>query len=131
MPPLHNGIYGSKDILEEKLGIKILAFAFLTGLTMKWSAKWLWRPGTRRCSLYTASIWESMLLPISLAATPWSRGHPDVLQMAVNFGNNDGVAPGVEAAQLASVAMVTQPMNEEKILDTRPVIKANLASMVR
>ena len=43
--------------------------------------------------------------------------------------HNDGVAPGVEAAQLASAAMVTQPMNEEKILDTRPVIKANLATM--
>jgi hypothetical protein len=55
--------------------------------------------------------------------------HPDVFKMAVNFGNNDGVAPGVEAAQLASVAMVTQPMNEEKILATRPVIKANLATM--
>jgi hypothetical protein len=49
--------------------------------------------------------------------------------MAVNFGNNDGVDPGVEAAQLASAAMVTQPMNEEKIPNTRPVIKANLASM--
>jgi hypothetical protein len=55
--------------------------------------------------------------------------HPDVFKMALNFGNNDGVAPGVEAAQLASAAMVTQPMNEEKIANTRPVIKANLASM--
>ena len=55
--------------------------------------------------------------------------HPDIFKMAVNFGNNDGVGPGVETAQLASAAMVTQPMNEEKIPDTRPVIKANLASM--
>jgi hypothetical protein len=55
--------------------------------------------------------------------------HPDVFKMALNFGNSDGVAPGVEAAQLASAAMVTQPMNEEKIANTRPVIKANLASM--
>ena len=55
--------------------------------------------------------------------------HPDVFKMAINFGNNGGVAPGVEAAQLASATMVTQPMNEEKILGTRPVIKANLATM--
>jgi hypothetical protein len=30
--------------------------------------------------------------------------HPEVFKMAVNFGNNDGVAPGGEAAQLASAA---------------------------
>jgi hypothetical protein len=30
--------------------------------------------------------------------------HPEVFKMAVNFGNNDGVAPGGEAARLASAA---------------------------
>jgi len=55
--------------------------------------------------------------------------HPDLFKTVVNFGAVDGVDPGVEAAQLAAAAMVTQPMNDEKISNTRPVIKANLASM--
>ena len=126
---LHNEIYGSKDILEQKLGIKIVAFAFPYGTHNEVVRKMAMEAGYQ--ALFTV---YGQHMGIDAAADQLGRYaiesmHPDVFKMAVNFGNNDGVGPGVEAAQLASAAMVTQPMNEEKIPNTRPVIKANLASM--
>src|ERR1700722_5759873 len=126
---LHNEIHGSKDILEQKLGINIVAFAFPYGTHNEVVRKMALEAGYK--ALFTV---YGQHMGIDAAADQLGRYavesmHPDVFKMAVNFGNNDGVDPGVEAAQLASAAMVTQPMNEEKIPDTRPVIKANLASM--
>jgi peptidoglycan/xylan/chitin deacetylase (PgdA/CDA1 family) len=126
---LHNEIYTSKDILEQKLGIKIVAFAFPYGTHNEVVRKMATEAGYQ--ALFTV---YGQHMGIDAAADQLGRYavesmHPDVFKMAVNFGNNDGVGPGVEAAQLASAAMVTQPMNEEKIPNTRPVIKANLASM--
>jgi len=126
---LHNEIYGSRDILEQKLGIKIAAFAFPYGTHNEVVRKMAMEAGYQ--ALFTV---YGQHMGIDAPADQLGRYavesmHPDVFKMAVNFGNNDGVDPGVEAAQLASAAMVTQPMSEEKIPDTRPVIKANLASM--
>jgi len=126
---LHNEIYTSKDILEQKLGIKIVAFAFPYGTHNEVVRKMAMEAGYQ--ALFTV---YGQHMAIDAPADQLGRYavesmHPDVFKMAVNFGNNDGVGPGVEAAQLASAAMVTQPMNEEKIPNTRPVIKANLASM--
>jgi peptidoglycan/xylan/chitin deacetylase (PgdA/CDA1 family) len=126
---LHNEIYTSKEILEQKLGIKIVAFAFPYGTHNEVVRKMAMEAGYQ--ALFTV---YGQHMGIGAPADQLGRYavesmHPDVFKMAVNFGNNDGVGPGVEAAQLASAAMVTQPMNEEKIPNTRPVIKANLASM--
>jgi peptidoglycan/xylan/chitin deacetylase (PgdA/CDA1 family) len=126
---LHNEIYTSKDILEEKLGIKIVAFAFPYGTHNEVVRKMATDAGYQ--ALFTV-YGQHMGIDApgdQLGRYAIESMHPDVFKMALNFGNNDGVAPGVEAAQLASAAMVTQPMNEEKIANTRPVIKANLASM--
>src|SRR5215469_13686404 len=126
---LHNEVYGSKDILEQKLGIKILAFAFPYGTHNEVVRKTAQEAGYQ--ALFTV---YGQHMGIDAPADQLGRYavesmHPDVFKMAVNFGANDGVAPGTEATQLASAAMVTQPMNEEKISNSRPVIKANLASM--
>jgi peptidoglycan/xylan/chitin deacetylase (PgdA/CDA1 family) len=126
---LHNEIYTSKDILEQKLGIKIVAFAFPYGTHNEVVRKMATEAGYQ--ALFTV---YGQHMGIDAPADQLGRYaiesmHPDVFKMALNFGSSDGVAPGVEAAQLASAAMVTQPMNEEKIANTRPVIKANLASM--
>jgi peptidoglycan/xylan/chitin deacetylase (PgdA/CDA1 family) len=128
---LHNEIYGSKDILEQKLGINIVAFAFPYGTHNEVVRKMAMEAGYQ--ALFTV---YGQHMGIDAAADQLGRYavesmHPDVFKMAVNFGNNDGVDPGVEAAQLASAAMVTQPMNEEKIPDPRPVIKANLPRWAR
>jgi peptidoglycan/xylan/chitin deacetylase (PgdA/CDA1 family) len=126
---LHNEIYTSKEILEQKLGIKILAFAFPYGTHNEVVRKMAMEAGYQ--ALFTV---YGQHMGIDAPADQLGRYavesmHPDVFKMAANFGNNDGVGSGVEAAQLASTSMVTQPMNEEKIPNTRPVIKANLASM--
>jgi len=126
---LHNEVYTSKDILEQKLGIKIVAFAFPYGTHNEVVRKTAMDAGYQ--ALFTV---YGQHMGIDAPADQLGRYaiesmHPDVFKMALNFGNNDGVGPGVEAAQLASAAMVTQPMNEERIPNTRPVIKANLASM--
>src|SRR5215471_18810036 len=126
---LHNEVYGSKDILEDKLGIKIVAFAFPYGTHNEVVRKTAMEAGYQ--ALFTV---YGQHMGIDAPADQLGRYaiesmHPDVFKAAVNFGNNDGVAPGVEAMQLAAASMFTQPMNEEKISNSRPVIKANLASM--
>jgi len=56
--------------------------------------------------------------------------HPDVFKAALNFGANGEPASGpIASAQLAAASMVTQPMNDEHISDSKPTIKANLATM--
>jgi peptidoglycan/xylan/chitin deacetylase (PgdA/CDA1 family) len=126
---LHNELYTSKDILEQKLGIKIVAFAFPYGTHNEVVRKMALDAGYQ--ALFTV---YGQHMSIDAPADQLGRYavesmHPDVFKMAVNFGVNDGAAPGVESTQLAAAAMVTQPMNEEKISTTKPVIKANLASM--
>jgi peptidoglycan/xylan/chitin deacetylase (PgdA/CDA1 family) len=126
---LHNELYTSKDILEQKLGIKIVAFAFPYGTHNEVVRKMALEAGYQ--ALFTV---YGQHMGIEAPADQLGRYavesvHPDVFKMALNFGANDGVAPGVEAMQLAAASMLTQPMNEEKISNSRPVIKANLASM--
>jgi peptidoglycan/xylan/chitin deacetylase (PgdA/CDA1 family) len=126
---LHNELYTSKDILEQKLGIKIVAFAFPYGTHNEIVRKMALDAGYQ--ALFTV-YGQHMGIDApgdQLGRYAVESMHPDVFKMAVNFGANDGVAPGVEAMQLAAASMVTQPMNEEKIANSRPVIKANLASM--
>jgi peptidoglycan/xylan/chitin deacetylase (PgdA/CDA1 family) len=126
---LHNELYNSRDILEQKLGIKIVAFAFPYGTHNEVVRKMALEAGYQ--ALFTV---YGQHMGIEAPADQLGRYavesmHPDIFKMAVNFGSNDGAAPGVESMQLAASAMVTQPMNEEKISNSRPVIKANLASM--
>src|SRR5258708_22850479 len=53
----------------------------------------------------------------------------DVFKAALEFGTTDSTQPGVETSQLASAAMLTEPLNDQHITEPKPTIKANLASM--
>jgi peptidoglycan/xylan/chitin deacetylase (PgdA/CDA1 family) len=126
---LHNEIYTSKDILEQKLGISIVAFAFPYGTYNEVVRKMGMEAGYQ--ALFTV---YGQHMGIDAHADQLGRYaldslHPDLFKTVTDFGAKDGVDPGVEAAQLAAAAMLTEPMNDEKISNTRPVIKANLASM--
>jgi peptidoglycan/xylan/chitin deacetylase (PgdA/CDA1 family) len=126
---LHNELYTSKDILEQKLGVKIVAFAYPYGNYNEQVRKMAADAGYQ--ALFTV---YGQHMGIDARADQLGRYaldslHPDLFKTVVDFGANDGVDPGVEAAQLAAAAMVTEPMNDEKISNTRPMIKANLASM--
>jgi peptidoglycan/xylan/chitin deacetylase (PgdA/CDA1 family) len=126
---LHNEIYTSKDILEQKLGIKVVAFAFPYGTHNEQVRKMATEAGFQaQFTVY------GQHMGIDAPADQIGRYaldslHPDLFKTVVDFGANDAVDPGTQAAQLAAAAMVTEPMNDEKISNTRPVIKANLASM--
>ncbi len=126
---LHNEIYTSKDILEQKLGIKIVAFAFPYGTHNEQVRKMATEAGFQaQFTVY------GQHMGIDAPADQIGRYaldslHPDLFKTVVDFGANDAVDPGTQAAQLAAAAMVTEPMNDEKISNSRPVIKANLASM--
>ena len=126
---LHNEIYTSKDLLEQKLGIKVVAFAFPYGTHNEQVRKMVTEAGFQaQFTVY------GQHMGIDAPADQIGRYaldslHPDLFKTVVDFGANDAVDPGTQAAQLAAAAMVTEPMNDEKISNTRPVIKANLASM--
>jgi hypothetical protein len=127
---LHNEIYTSKDILEQHLGIKISVFAFPYGTFNETVRKMALDAGYE--ALFTV---YGQHMGIDAPADQLGRyaiesTHPDVFKAALNFGANGEPASGPAAsAQLASASMVTQPMNDEHISDSKPTIKANLATM--
>lgn len=126
---LHNELYGSKQILEDKLGIKVVALAFPYGT---------YNENVRKTA--TAAGYEALFtvygqhMGIDAPADRLGRYavesiHPNVFKSAIEFDSSGGKAPGVESVQLAATSMVTEPMNEERISNTRPTVKANVASM--
>jgi hypothetical protein len=52
-----------------------------------------------------------------------------IVKAALDFGASDSTQPGVENNQLASAAMLTEPLKDQHITKPKPTIKANLASM--
>ncbi len=126
---LHNEVYGSKAILEEKLGIKTAAFAFPYGTHNELVRKTAMDAGYE--ALFTV---YGQHMGIDAPADQLGRyaiesKQPNVFKMALDFGPGSDVGPGVVSTQLAAASMVTQPMNDEHVTDPKPVIKANLASM--
>jgi peptidoglycan/xylan/chitin deacetylase (PgdA/CDA1 family) len=126
---LHNEVYTSKDILEQKLGIKISVFAFPYGTYNEQVRKMCTDAGYQACFTVYGQHMGIDAPADQIGRYALDSLHPDLFKTVVNFGATDGLDPGVMAAQLAAAAMVTQPMNDERIANTRPVIKANLASM--
>ena len=126
---LHNEIYTSKDILEQKLGIKIVAFAFPYGTHNEQVRKMATEAGYQAQFTVYGQHMGIDAPADQIGRYALDSQHPDLFKTVVDFGANDAVDPGTQAAQLAAAAMVTEPMNDEKISNTRPVIKANLASM--
>jgi peptidoglycan/xylan/chitin deacetylase (PgdA/CDA1 family) len=126
---LHNEIYTSKDILEQKLGVKIVAFAFPYGTHNEQVRKMATEAGFQAQFTVYGQHMGIDAPADQIGRYALDSMHPDLFKTVVNFGANDEVDPGVQAAQLAAAAMITEPMNDEKISNARPVIKANLASM--
>jgi peptidoglycan/xylan/chitin deacetylase (PgdA/CDA1 family) len=126
---LRNEVVGSKELLEQKLGIRVIAFAFPYGLHNEKVRKLAMESGYE--ALFTV---YGQHMAIDAPADQLGRyaiesNKPEVFKMALEFGGGANPTPGVVATQLAAVSMVTQPMNDERITDPKPVIKANLATM--
>jgi len=126
---LHNELYGSKQILEDRLGIKVAALAFPYGTYNENVRKTAAAAGYE--ALFTV---YGQHMGIDAPADQLGRyavesRPPNVFKSAIEFDPSDERASGVESIQLAAASMLTEPMNEERISNTRPTVKANLASM--
>ncbi len=124
---LHNEVVGSKDILEQHLGIKIVAFAFPYGTYNAAVLK------AGEAAGYEAQFTVyGQHMGIEAPADQLGRyaidsTHPDIFKAALDFGQGEG--SGAQIQQLAVASMLTQPGNEEHISNPNPTIKANLATM--
>jgi peptidoglycan/xylan/chitin deacetylase (PgdA/CDA1 family) len=126
---LHNEVYSSKETLESKLGLRIISFAFPYGFHNEVVRKTAKDAGYEmQFTVYGRHM--DINVPndqIGRYAIDSLKG--DVFKAALDFGASDGTQPGVETSQLASAAMLTEPLNAQHITDQKPTIKANLASM--
>jgi peptidoglycan/xylan/chitin deacetylase (PgdA/CDA1 family) len=126
---LHNEVYDCKETLETKLGVKIIAFAFPYGFHNE-----VVRKTAKEAGYEMQFTVYGRHMDINVPADQIGRYAIDSLKgdefkKALDFGTSDGTQPGVETSQLASAAMLTEPLNDQHITESKPAIKANLASM--
>lgn len=130
---LKNEVETSKQILEEKLGIKVATFAYPYG----WNNEKV-RSGCQAAG-YEASftVYGQRLgmttNPLTLGrydvTTKDARGH-DAFSIAVSFEGMMAPSGGESVlAQDAAASMITEPMNGATIKSGTPTLKANLATM--
>jgi peptidoglycan/xylan/chitin deacetylase (PgdA/CDA1 family) len=126
---LHSEVYGCKETLESKLGVKIIAFAFPYGFHNEVVRKTAKEAGYEmQFTVYGRHM--DINVPgdqIGRYAIDSLKG--DEFKAALVFGTIDSSQPGVETSQLASATMLTEPLNDQHITEPKPTIKANLASM--
>jgi peptidoglycan/xylan/chitin deacetylase (PgdA/CDA1 family) len=126
---LHNEVYGCKETLENKLGVKIIALAFPYGFHNE-----VVRNTAKEAGYEMQFTVYGRHMDINVPADQIGRYaidslKGDVFKAALNFGATDSTQPGVETSQLASAAMLTEPLNDQHVTEPKPTIKANLASM--
>jgi peptidoglycan/xylan/chitin deacetylase (PgdA/CDA1 family) len=125
---LHNEVFGSKEILEQHLGIKIVAFAFPYGTHSEVVRKTASDAGYEAQFTVYGQHMGIDAPHDQLGRYAIDSAHPDVFKAALNFGQGGEGAPP-EVAQLAAASMITQPGSDEHISNPNPTIKANLATM--
>lgn len=126
---LHNEVYGCKETLENNLGVKIIAFAFPYGLHNE-----IVRRTCKEAGYEMQLTVYGRHMDIKVPTDQIGRYAIDSLKgeefkAALDFGTTDSTEPDVESSQLASAAMLTEPLNDQHITELKPTIKANLASM--
>ena len=126
---LHNEVYGCKETLEDKLAIKVVAFAFPYGFNNEVVRKTCREAGYQmQFTVYGRHM--DIKVPVDqIGRYAIDSFNGNVFKSVLDFGASDSTQPGVETSQLASAAMLTEPLNDEHITDPTPMIKANLASM--
>ncbi len=122
----------SKQVIEEKLGIKCATIAYPYGLNNEKVRE------AAKAAGYEAAF-TTYGARLGLTTPAMGLGRYDVTtkdvrgvdSFTVGISFKGMAAPGGEAAmaQESAVAMVTEPMNGETVVDPKPAIKANLASM--
>lgn len=127
---LKSEIAGSKELLEEKLGIQVKTIAYPYGLhnevvreVVKESG---YEGGFTVYGQHMGNGGDSALL----GRYALDSLNPDVFKKVVAFSSGGGSSEGSAAATImpASATMMTVPANNETIADPQPEIKVNLAT---
>jgi peptidoglycan/xylan/chitin deacetylase (PgdA/CDA1 family) len=123
---LKNELAGSKEILEQNLGIQVKAIAYPYGLHSEAVREAVKQAGYEVAfTVYGQRIGHSAD-PTTIGRYAIEPTKPKVFETAASFtGSVDGGEGGVMPA---AVTMVTQPMEGETVSDPSPEIKANIAA---
>jgi peptidoglycan/xylan/chitin deacetylase (PgdA/CDA1 family) len=125
---LHNEVYNCKQILEDKLGIKVVAFAFPYGFHNEVVRKTAEDAGYQLQFTVYGQHMGMNVLHDQVGRYAVDSAKPDVFKSALDFGTESG-APGAEETQLAAASMITEPGDNAHISNPKPTIKANIATM--
>lgn len=130
---LRKEIVESKQTIEKQLGVKVNAFAYPFGIHSPKAREVIKEAG------YEAAftVYGQRLVPSApfdlLGRYAIEFNKPQIFADALKMVGGGVSGPGGTSApaisQVAAVSMVTQPMNDEKVTNPKPLIKANLATM--
>jgi hypothetical protein len=132
---LHKEIIGSKEVLEKQLGIKCNAFAYPFGIYSPKALEVVKQAGYEAAFTVYGQLlrWSAPKELLGRYAVEASK--PQIFNDAMKMiggGLSPAAASGPSETtyqQLASVSMVTKPMDGETISNPKPLIKANLATL--
>jgi peptidoglycan/xylan/chitin deacetylase (PgdA/CDA1 family) len=123
---LKNELAGSKEMLEQNLGIQVKAIAYPYGLHNEAVREGVKQAGYEVAfTVYGQRIGHSAD-PTMIGRYAIESTKPKVFETAASFtGSVDGAEGSVMPA---AITMVTQPMEGETVSDPSPEIKANIAA---
>jgi peptidoglycan/xylan/chitin deacetylase (PgdA/CDA1 family) len=126
---LHNEVYGCKETLDDKLGVNVVAFAFPDG-----SQNEIVRETCKAAGYSVQFTVYGRHMDINVPTDQIGCYAIDslkskVFRAAMDFGAPDSSRPDVEIGRLASTSMLTEPLNDQHVTESRPAIKANLGFM--
>jgi hypothetical protein len=120
---LHNEVYGCKETLENKLGVKIIAFAFPYGFHNE-----VVRKTAKEAGYEMQFTVYGRHMDINVPADQIGRYAIDS-KRHWTLGRPIALSPAWKPASSLPAAMLTEPLNDQHITEPKPTIKANLASM--
>jgi peptidoglycan/xylan/chitin deacetylase (PgdA/CDA1 family) len=126
---LESELKGSKDALEQKLGIKVTTLAYPYGNQNEVVREIAMKAGYEAAFTVYGQHLNSKGDPAAIGRYAIMSTDPSVFKKAINFAGGPAVpsSPSTGTADSpASSGMITQPMQGETIPDPKPVIKVNL-----
>jgi len=129
---LRDEVDRSKQVIEEKLGIKCATIAYPFGLHNEKVHEAVKAAGYEAAfTTYGARLGMSTSAPTlgRYDVTAKMPGTQDAFTVAISFHGMAAPSGSAVMAQDAAVSMVTEPLNQEVITNPTPTLKANLATM--
>jgi len=125
---LHNELYTSKGILEDKLGIKVTGLALPYGTYNETVRKVASEAGYQAIFTLDGRHMGIDAPADNLGCYVIESNKPEIFKSAIDFrlGGDNAAA---ESIQVAAAPMVTEPVNGQHINDSTPTIKANMATL--